>query len=245
MSASATSSTEGQDHEDHTKTISRGARAARGRRGHDETRRCAAATAAEHDRDHGRRHRLVQHRRLPPGHDVGPNAEPRPARRRGHAVHRLLRRGELHGGPRQLHHRRIADPHRADDGRSGRRADRDAGRGADHRHRAQVDGLCDRPVRQEPSRRPQPILPTVHGFDEFFGYLYHLDAMEDPCHPNYPQALKDTVGPRNMVHSYATTATTRRCSRAGARSASSASRMPAKLCPSAWRPWTTRSSPRR
>ena len=23
-------------------------------------------------------------------------------------------------------------------------------------------------------------LPTVHGFDEFFGYLYHLDAMEDP-----------------------------------------------------------------
>jgi arylsulfatase A-like enzyme len=49
------------------------------------------------------------------------------------------------------------------------------------------------------------FLPTVHGFDEFFGYLYHLDAMEDPCHPNYPQALKDTVGPRNMVHSYATT----------------------------------------
>src|SRR5277367_5863731 len=49
------------------------------------------------------------------------------------------------------------------------------------------------------------FLPTVHGFDEFFGYLYHLDAMEDPCHPNYPQALKATVGPRNMVHSYATT----------------------------------------
>jgi arylsulfatase A-like enzyme len=49
------------------------------------------------------------------------------------------------------------------------------------------------------------FLPTVHGFDEFFGYLYHLDAMEDPCHPNYPQALRDKVGPRNMVHSYATT----------------------------------------
>src|SRR6201991_2367295 len=48
------------------------------------------------------------------------------------------------------------------------------------------------------------FLPTVHGFDQFFGYLYHLDAMEDPCHPNYPQALKDTVGPRNMVHSWAT-----------------------------------------
>jgi arylsulfatase A-like enzyme len=48
------------------------------------------------------------------------------------------------------------------------------------------------------------FLPTVHGFDEYFGYLYHLDAMEDPSHPNYPSALKDTIGPRNMVHSWAT-----------------------------------------
>jgi arylsulfatase A-like enzyme len=48
------------------------------------------------------------------------------------------------------------------------------------------------------------FLPTLHGFDEFFGYLYHLDAMEDPCHPNYPPALKATVGPRNVVHSFAT-----------------------------------------
>jgi arylsulfatase len=48
------------------------------------------------------------------------------------------------------------------------------------------------------------FLPTVHGFDEFFGYLYHLDAMEDPAHPAYPQELLGTVGPRNMVHSWAT-----------------------------------------
>jgi len=48
------------------------------------------------------------------------------------------------------------------------------------------------------------FLPTVHGFDEFFGYLYHLDAMEDPCHPAYPQELLSQVGPRNMVHSWAT-----------------------------------------
>src|SRR5712672_1446639 len=47
------------------------------------------------------------------------------------------------------------------------------------------------------------FLPTVHGFDEFFGYLYHLDAMEDPAHPGYPQELLNTVGPRNMVHSWA------------------------------------------
>jgi arylsulfatase A-like enzyme len=48
------------------------------------------------------------------------------------------------------------------------------------------------------------FLPCVHGFDEYFGYLYHLDAMEDPFHRGYPPALKDKVGPRNMVHCWAT-----------------------------------------
>jgi arylsulfatase A-like enzyme len=47
------------------------------------------------------------------------------------------------------------------------------------------------------------FLPTVHGFDEFWGYLYHLDAMEDPFHRNYPPALLNRVGPRNLVHSVA------------------------------------------
>jgi arylsulfatase A-like enzyme len=53
------------------------------------------------------------------------------------------------------------------------------------------------------------FLPTVHGFDEFFGYLYHLDAMEDPAHPAYPQELLNVVGPRNMVHSWPPTRMTR------------------------------------
>jgi arylsulfatase A-like enzyme len=48
------------------------------------------------------------------------------------------------------------------------------------------------------------FLPTLHGFDEFFGYLYHLDAMEDPFHANYPKEALNTVGPRNIVHSWAT-----------------------------------------
>ena len=48
------------------------------------------------------------------------------------------------------------------------------------------------------------FLPTVHGFEQFFGYLYHLDAMEDPCHPNYPQELRNQVGPRNMLRTTAT-----------------------------------------
>ncbi len=47
------------------------------------------------------------------------------------------------------------------------------------------------------------FLPTVHGFDEFWGYLYHLDAMEDPFHHNYPPDLLNKVGPRNLLHTLA------------------------------------------
>jgi len=47
-------------------------------------------------------------------------------------------------------------------------------------------------------------LPTVHGFDEFFGYLYHLDAMSDPYWYDYPPDWVDKYGPRNLVHSWAT-----------------------------------------
>src|SRR5271166_941195 len=51
-------------------------------------------------------------------------------------------------------------------------------------------------------------LPTLHGFDEYFGYLYHLDAMEDPFWHSYPQdpAFRAKYGPRNVLHSWATTA---------------------------------------
>jgi arylsulfatase A-like enzyme len=50
------------------------------------------------------------------------------------------------------------------------------------------------------------FLPTVHGFDEFFGYLYHLDAMSDPYWYSFPNdpAYRDKAGPRNLVHTWAT-----------------------------------------
>src|ERR1700732_4985727 len=47
-------------------------------------------------------------------------------------------------------------------------------------------------------------LPTVHGFDEYFGYLYHLDAMSDPYWFDYPQDWIDKNGPRDLVHCFAT-----------------------------------------
>ena len=48
------------------------------------------------------------------------------------------------------------------------------------------------------------FLPTVHGFDEFFGYLYHLDAMQDPFNSNYPPGYLEKAGPRNILHTWAT-----------------------------------------
>ena len=49
-------------------------------------------------------------------------------------------------------------------------------------------------------------LPTVHGFDEFFGYLYHLDAMSDPYWYSFPtdEAFYNMHGPRSLVHTWAT-----------------------------------------
>jgi arylsulfatase len=49
-------------------------------------------------------------------------------------------------------------------------------------------------------------LPTVHGFDEFFGNLYHLNAEEEPEMANYPKdpKFRETMGPRGVIHSWAT-----------------------------------------
>jgi arylsulfatase A-like enzyme len=52
------------------------------------------------------------------------------------------------------------------------------------------------------------FLPTVHGFDEFFGNLYHLNAEEDPEDPDYPKEkdfpdFKKKYGPRGVLHTYA------------------------------------------
>ena len=45
-------------------------------------------------------------------------------------------------------------------------------------------------------------LPTVHGFDEFFGNLYHLNAEEEPELPDYPKdpEFKKKYGPRGVLH---------------------------------------------
>ncbi|MBX3387469.1 MAG: arylsulfatase [Phycisphaeraceae bacterium] len=49
------------------------------------------------------------------------------------------------------------------------------------------------------------MLPTMHGFDEFFGNLYHLNAEEEPEHPDYPKdpEFRKKFGPRGVIHSFA------------------------------------------
>jgi arylsulfatase A-like enzyme len=49
------------------------------------------------------------------------------------------------------------------------------------------------------------FMPTVHGFDEFFGNLYHLNAEEEPENPDYPKnpEFKKRFGPRGVLHSWA------------------------------------------
>jgi len=51
-------------------------------------------------------------------------------------------------------------------------------------------------------------LPTNHGFDEFLGNLYHLNAEEEPENPDYPKPseypnFKKNFGPRGVIHSFA------------------------------------------
>ena len=50
------------------------------------------------------------------------------------------------------------------------------------------------------------MLPTVHGFDEWFGNLYHLNAEEEPENVDYPKdpAFKAKFGPRGVFHAFAT-----------------------------------------
>ena len=62
------------------------------------------------------------------------------------------------------------------------------------------------------------FLPTAHGFDEFFGNLYHLNAEEEPENEDYPKNpdFKKKFGPRGVLHSYANADGTQRIENTGA-----------------------------
>ena len=61
-------------------------------------------------------------------------------------------------------------------------------------------------------------LPTAHGFDEFFGSLYHLNAEDEPEHPDYfkDPELRKRFGTRGVIHSWANPDGTQRIESTGA-----------------------------
>ncbi len=149
----------------------------------------------------GRRHRHCEHQRVFKRSDGLRNPEHRPHRPRRHQVPALLRRAVLHGWTRCL-------PHRA----------------ARHSHGANQSGIPRAPMgmsQLDPSvggllknlgyatgqfgknhvGDRNESLPTVNGFDEFFGNLYHLNAEEEPELPDYPKdpAYRAKWGPRGVL----------------------------------------------
>ena len=143
---------------------------------------------AEHPRHLRRRHRPDQHQRLLARPDGLPHAEHRPHRQGRHDVHRLLRRAELHGGAVVLHHRPGDAAHRPLQGRAaGRRPSACSAEDITIAEALKPLGYATGQFGKNHLGDRNEFLPTVHGFDEFFGNLYHLNAEEEPEQPDYPQ----------------------------------------------------------
>ena len=147
-------------------------------------------------------YRPHQCERLFDGADGLPHPEHRSHYQGRHDVHRLLRRAELHCRPFDLHYRASTGLSKV--GVPGSPV-----------------GLQDRDITIAQALKPlgyatgqfgknhlgdlNRYLPTVHGFDEFFGNLYHLNAEEEPEDFNYPTdpKFKEQFGPRGVLRSKA------------------------------------------
>ena len=164
-----------------------------------------------------------QSQRLLARPDGLPHAEHRPHRQRGHDLHRLLRRAKLHGRPLRLHHR----PERASAPACPRSACRAPTLGLQKEDPTIAEllkplGYATGQFGKNHLGDRNEFLPTVHGFDEFYGNLYHLNAEEEPELPDYPNPkdfpnFRENFGPRGVLAlHWRPTWTTRRSIRASA-----------------------------
>jgi hypothetical protein len=96
-----------------------------------------------------------------------------------HPLHRSLRSAQSHGRLRRVHHWGNAHSHGHDDHRHSRLAAWNPEERPDDCGSAQVRGLRHRAIRQNHLGDRNEFLPTAHGFDEWFGNLYHLNAEEE------------------------------------------------------------------
>jgi len=129
----------------------------------------------------------------------------RPHREGGHPLPALLRRTELHRRPRGV-------PHRQHGLRTGltkvafpARPWHEPARSLDRRIMKNLGYATGQFGKNHVGDR-NPSLPTVNGFDEFFGNLYHLNAEEEPELPDYPKdpAYLAKFGPRGVLLTKAT-----------------------------------------
>ena len=105
---------------------------------------------------------------------------------------------ELHRRPRGLHHRPESDPYRADQGgHAGCRRRPAARRTRPSPNCSSRYGYATGQFGKNHLGDKDEFLPTMHGFDEFFGNLYHLNAEEEPEDPDYPKnpEFKKPFGP--------------------------------------------------
>jgi arylsulfatase len=147
----------------------------------------------------------VEHQRLSPRHDGGLDAEHRPHRRRGHAVHGPLRPGLLHGGARRLHHRPVPDPGWAEHRRPARHAIGLQEEDPTLAEFLKPLGYARGQFGKNHLGDLDEHLPTNHGFDEFYGILYHLNAGEYVEQYDFPKdpEVAAHFAQRGVTHSWA------------------------------------------
>jgi Sulfatase len=193
-------------HERDEERLPRSARAARFRDGGERACGRPATTAAEHPRLHGRRCRLVQYRRLPSGDHVGEDPEPRQARVRRHLFTDYYAEASCTAGRANFITGEL--PIRTGLTTVGQ-AGADVGipdQAATLASALKAQGYATGQFGKNHLGDLNKYLPTLHGFDEFFGYLYHLDAISDPYWFSFPvdQDFYNKYGPRSLIHSFAT-----------------------------------------
>ena len=144
---------------------------------------------------------IMECRRLHP-RDDGQDAQHRQHRQTGRPVHRSIRPAQPAPQTRRVHHRPAARSHRHDDHRTA-----GSPRGIQKNDPTLAEVLKSRGLPPRSSARTTwatgtSSLPTVHGFDEWFGNLYHLNAEEGPSSSTSSKnpALKAKFGPRGVLH---------------------------------------------
>ena len=115
----------------------------------------------------------------------------------GRAVHRLLRRAELHRRAQRLLHRHASAAHRHDPAAAARAARPTCGPARRRSPSSCYDlGYNTGEFGKNHLGDHTDALPTAHGFQEFWGYLYHLDAMQGVSFPDINKTpTEQTVAP--------------------------------------------------